>query len=190
MKHICHNCFEIIEGTSCPKCGFVNEELNSELYANARMAVRYGYSYRKIAQKNGNSNLHHCLPEANEILIWLANAILSGIAWDVIKTTVSKLRASIKNRTSVDAETRQVLSDDDELAKFYEYIKDYERGFSSINENEYKYIEEEMIADFYAEKETEIFNNKKRLPTIEERIEILKSVKIKIKTIVKREFDK
>lgn len=51
MKHICHNCFEIIEGTSCPKCGFVNEELNSELYANARMAVRYGYSYRKIAQK-------------------------------------------------------------------------------------------------------------------------------------------
>lgn len=51
-------------------------------------------------------------------------------------------------------------------------------------------MEEEMIADFYAEKETEIFNNKKRLPTIEERIEILKSVKIKIKTIVKREFDK
>ena len=100
-------------------------------------------------------------------MIWLANAILSGIAWDVIKTTVSKLSASIKNRTSVDAETRQVLSDDDELAKFYEYIKDYERGFSSINENEYKYIEEEMIADFYAEKETEIFNNKKRLPTIE-----------------------
>ena len=103
MKHICHNCFEIIEGTSCPKCGFVNEELNSELYANARMAVRYGYSYRKIAQKNGNSNIHYCLSEANEILIWLANAILSGIAWDVIKTTVSKLSASIKNRTSVDA---------------------------------------------------------------------------------------
>ena len=51
MKHICHNCFEIIERISCPKCGFVNEELNSELYANARMAVRYGYSYRKIAQK-------------------------------------------------------------------------------------------------------------------------------------------
>lgn len=47
-----------------------------------------------------------------------------------------------------------------------------------------------MIADFYAEKETEIFKKKKRLPTIEERIEILKSVKIKIKTIVKREFDK
>ena len=102
-------------------------------------------------KKNGNSNIHYCLSEANEILIWLANAILSGIAWDVIKTTVSKLSASIKNRTSVDAETRQVLSDDDELAKFYEYIKDYERGFSSINENEYKYIEEEMIADFYAE---------------------------------------
>ena len=74
--------------------------------------------------------------------------------------------------------------------RFVLRIIDYERGFSSINENEYKYIEEEMIADFYAEKETEIFNNKKRLPTIEERIEILKSVKIKIKTIVKREFDK
>ena len=52
MKHICHNCFEIIEGTSCPKCGFVNEELNSELYANARMAVRYGYS-SLLSTKNG-----------------------------------------------------------------------------------------------------------------------------------------
>lgn len=46
-----------------------------------------------------------------------------------------------------------------------------------------------MIADFYAEKETEIFNNKKRLPTIEERIEILKSVKIKIKTILKEKMN-
>ena len=53
-----------------------------------------------------------------------------------------------------------------------------------------KQLNVDKKADFYAEKETEIFNNKKRLPTIEERIEILKSVKIKIKTIVKREFDK
>ena len=68
-------------------------------------------------------------------MIWLANAILSGIAWDVIKTTVSKLSASIKNRTSVDAETRQVLSDDDELAKFYEYIKDLWGTERSVNES-------------------------------------------------------
>ena len=47
-----------------------------------------------------------------------------------------------------------------------------------------------MIAVFYAEKENEIFNTNKGLQTIEKRKEIIKSVKIKIKTIVKREFDK
>ncbi len=150
------------------------------------MAVRYGYSYRKLAQLNKRSGFNCCIPEASECLLWLGGAILSGIAWDGIKTIAAKIYSSIKTKKVINKEIEFVFSNEKELYTFYKYIKDYENGLSDIDDFEYKYIEEEMMADFCAEMETEIYMKEKRKITIEERIQIYKIARLKIKSIVKR----
>lgn len=190
MKFICSNCHEIIEESTCPYCGYITEvQKIEELIKNAKMAIRYGYSYRKLAQinkKDKGSSFNFCLPEASEYLLWLGGAILSGIAWDSIKAIAAKIYSLIKTNKSIDKETEFVFLNEKELYKFYTYIKDYENGLSDIDDFEYKYIEEEMMADFCAEMETEIYMKEKRKITIEERIQIYKIARLKIKSIVKR----
>lgn len=190
MKFICSNCHEIIEEGTCSNCGYITDVQKSEdLIKNAKMAVRYGYSYRKLAQLNKEdkeSSFNCCIPEASECLLWLGGAILSGIAWDGIKAIAAKIYSLIKTNKDVDEETEFVFSNEKELYKFYTYIKDYENGLGNIDDFEYKYIEEEMMADFCAEMETEIHMKEKREITIEERMQISKVARLKIKSIVKR----
>ena len=56
-----------------------------------RNAVRYGYQYRKYAEQYEDESSHACLGEAPDVLLWLANLIITGVAWDVIKATVKVL---------------------------------------------------------------------------------------------------
>lgn len=115
---------------------------------------------------------------------------MSGVAWDSIKAIAKSIYTNYKksNKTKkIDDETEFVLNNEKELYKFNEYIKEFENGLSNIPEEEYKYIEEEMMADFCSEMETEIYTNEKRMVTIEERIQIRKTARIKIQKITKRE---
>lgn len=176
----------------------MNEEYNvtlskidNEIIDDVKLAIRYGYSYRKIAQTqyDKTSKLNYCLPEASDILIWLGAQILSGITWDSIKAiakSIYNIYKNCNNSEDIDKETEYILSDEKELYKFSEYIKEYKNGFTNIPENEYKYIEEEMMADFCSEMETEIYTKEKRMATIEERIQIIKIARIKINKITKR----
>lgn len=190
MKFICSNCHEIIEEGTCPYCGYIIDIPKSEeLIKNAKMAVRYGYSYRKLAQLNKkykDIRFNCCISEASEYLWWLGGAILSGIAGDGIKAIAVKIYSLIKTNKDIDEETEFVFSNKKELYKFYTYIKDYENGLSNIDDFEYKYIEEEMMADFCAKMETEIHMKEKREITIEERIQISKVARLKITSIIKR----
>ena len=177
----------------------MNEEFNvtlsgirNETINDVKLAIRYGYSYRKIAQAqyNKTSKLNYCLPETSDILIWLGAQILSGITWDSIKAIAKSIYNNYKNCNKfedIDKETEYILSDEKELLKFDEYIKEFNTGLVNIPEKEYKYIEEEMMADFCSEMETEIYIKEKRMVTIEERIQIRKTARIKIKKITQRE---
>ena len=159
MYTICYKCAEVFDGDRCPNCGAeAMTKTMEELNKNAYMAVRYGYQYRKIAKEqvsNENGRLHYCLSDPSQILEWLANMILSGIAWDILKVGVKKLcnlmASQIKLEDAREKEVYEVLSDEKNLQEFYEYIIEYQEGFINISEKEYKYIEEEMMADFVAE---------------------------------------
>jgi len=67
-------------------------------------------------------------------------------------------------------------------------VKEFQDGLSNINDAEYRYIEEEMMADFCAEMETEIVMREKIPITIEERIQIYKVARLKIQSLVKRKI--
>ena len=164
MYTICYKCAEVFDGDRCPNCGAeTTTKTMDELNKNAYMAVRYGYQYRKIAKEqvsNENGRLHYCLSDPSQILEWLAGAILSGITWDIIKKGVKKLcnliASQIKLKDAQEKEAYEVLSDEKKLQEFYEYIIEYQEGFINISEKEYKYIEEEMMADFFAEEMSKV----------------------------------
>ena len=166
MYTICYKCAEVFDGDKCPNCGAeAMTKTMDELKQNAYMAVRYGY--RKIAIEQAfdeNVRLHYCLSDPSQILEWLAGVILSGITWDVIQKGVKKLCnliiSQIQLKNAQEKEAYEVLSDEKKLQEFYEYIIEYQEGFINISEKEYKYIEKEMMANFFAEEMSKVGINR------------------------------
>lgn len=127
-------------------------------------------------------------------MLWIGGAVLSGITWDLLKLGVKKLLAVIQSEgryESLDKETKEVISDEDKLYEFYEYVEEYQQGFVNIGEEEYEYIEEEMFADFQSEEIGKLGPEKYFSLSRKEMIEVHKVAyeksQIKINRIVRRE---
>lgn len=132
-------------------------------------AVRYGYQYRKEAEINDTS-FHFCLHDASDVLLWLGNAILSGIVYDKVRALAKKALEWVKGKgKKIDKETEKVLENEAELKVFYEYVREFSEHRMSITEEQLQYIKEEIMADFGAAKESEIYKKEGRIATIEER---------------------
>lgn len=90
----------------------------------------------------------------------------------------------------LDVETKEVLSEEEKLYEFYEYVEEYQQGFVNISEEEYKYIESEMRADFESEEIAKLGLEKYFRLSRKEMVEVHKVAyekpEIKIKRIVKR----
>ncbi len=134
-----------------------------------RNAVRYGYQYRKEAEET-HSSLHFCLHDASDVLLWLGSAILSGIAWDAIKGIAIKTYNKLKEKNqNVDKDTENVLTNETELKVFYDYVLEFSEHRMTITKEQCQYIKEEILADFGAAKESEIYTKKGRVATFDER---------------------
>lgn len=132
-------------------------------------AVRYGYQYRKEAEKN-HTSFHFCLNDASDVLLWLGNVILGGIVYDKVKYLAKKTLDRLKGKgEKLDKETEGVLENETELKVFYEYVQEFSEHRMSITEEQRHYIKEEIIADFGAAKESELYMKEGRMATIEER---------------------
>ena len=138
-----------------------------------RNAVRYGYQYRIEAEKPESSFIHHCLPEAPQILFWLAQCIIGGIVWDVIKLIAKNAyTASINSKKPLSAALNNILTDEHELQKFFEYVKDFNEHSMALTEKQFKRIREEILADHHAKEVTRIIEQEKRMPTHEDYLRI------------------
>ena len=136
---------------------------------NVRNAVRYGYLYRKEAEKHENGSLHACLGETSDVLLWLANLIVGGVAWDIIKVAAKKLYSELKRRKNkCDEETEVILKEEANLKVFYEMVVEFNEHRLTISEEQLKYIREEIIADYCGNEAGKIFAKEKRAPTIDE----------------------
>lgn len=134
-------------------------------------SVRYGYMYRKEAESNVSP--HASLADASDVLLWLASAIASGYVWDVVKSLKNRiLRKCRKSDFFQDGLLRSVLTDEKEFTLFYNYIKEYNNRCMAITEKQFKFIREEIIADYYGKEADKILHEHHRLPTTEDYMRI------------------
>ena len=152
------------------------EEIEHAQYTDeVKCAVRYGYQYRKEAVEHAeeNAKLHHSLPEATVVLYWLANLVITGVIYDLIKKYAKALWEKLMSmKTRIPEEVNTLLIDEDELKKFVIYVKEFSSKDMSATDEQIKYIREEIIADYVGEAVEEIWSTKKRLPTHEEWVSI------------------
>lgn len=118
-----------------------------------RNAVRYGYQYRKEAEGNKDSNIKYCLGDPSDIIYWIAQMIIGGLSWDLLKKAVKKMFKRIKKRgTKIDSESNELLTEETQLRTFYVYVKEFDEHQMSVDERTLKYIKEEIIADYVCDK--------------------------------------
>lgn len=136
-------------------------------------AVRYGYLYRMEAEKN--MSVHACLDGEYTILYWIAGAVASGITWDMIKASAKTLYNKLTQKGAViNKVTEPILSDEEQLKEFYQRIIEYNQYSMSITEKQFQYIREEIVADYLGSEVQKICDQYKRLPTVQEYIDITK----------------
>lgn len=146
-----------------------------EYSEEVKNAVRYGYQYRKEAESNIDDNIKYCLDDVSDILYWIANMIIGGLSWDLLKSAVRKVYDKISTRgIKTDKETNDILTDETNLKTFYVYIREFRGHQMSVDEKTLKYIKEEIIADYVGETIGKIFSKENRITSIEENIKIVR----------------
>lgn len=154
----------------------VLEEIESAQYTNeVKFAVRYGYKYRREAEEHAGTseNLHYSLPEATTILYWLANLVITGVAYDIIKKYAKILWERLMSmKTRIPEDVNNLLIDEDELKIFVFYVKEFSSKELSATDEQIKYIREEIIADYVGETVGEIWSENERFPSHEEWLRI------------------
>lgn len=139
-------------------------------------AVRYGYLYRKEAEKaehHEGISVHYSLPDVSEILLWLGKNILSGLAYDAVKALAKNAYSKLlKSTNPISSKLNALLTEERELKQFYTYVTEFNQQCMSLTEKQFKYIREEIVADYYGKECGEIYNHENRLPTIQEYIRI------------------
>lgn len=176
----------------CTPLGYMIQEFNQILSAqypsSVKDAVRYGYLYRKESETVDN-NLHFSLPDASEVLLWIASSVASGIVYDIIKEKVKQLASYLRNcNKKLDRETETILNDEKSLKKFTIYIEEYYSHSMKISKVQEKYIKEEVIADVMADEEVRIQKETGRfILTKEEYHTISRKAVIKAEKLVHRQ---
>lgn len=135
----------------------------------AQYAVRYGYYYRKEAEKHENGHLHACLGQSSSVLLWIASAVIGGVVYDVLKAAVKKLyQKMVTDKRIIDKTTRDILADESKLDEFYTFVLEFQEHRVTANEKQIRYIREEIVADYVGNEADVIYEKEKRPPTIEE----------------------
>lgn len=153
-------------------------EIESAQYPDeVKCAVRYGWQYRREAEGHAENNakIHYSLPEAATVLYWLANLVITGVAYDLIKKYAKTLWEKLKSmKTKIPEDVDTLLINEDELKTFVVYVKEFSTKNLTATETQVKYLREEIIADYVGQTAGEIWAAKKRLPTHEEWVTIFR----------------
>ena len=135
-------------------------------------AVRYGYQYRLEAEEvseEDQTSIHYRLGDASDVVFWLANLIINGIAWDSFKLVVKKVVEQCRiEKRKLPQDAEKILNSQDEYWRLYEYVKEYRDGQMSISDKQSNYIWEEIVADYSAKESSKIISTEGRFPTMEE----------------------
>lgn len=149
----------------------ITEIENTQYADNVKYAVRYGYQYRREAERN--VNFHNCLSDASTILYRLADLVITGVTFDIIKKYAKELWVKLMSmKIKIPEDVNALLIDEDELKRFVVYVNEFSTKNLTATDAQQKYIREEIMADYVGETAAEIWKKKKRQPTHEEWVTI------------------
>ena len=183
MRYICLNCGEINESLACPHCGYLSSiEKYNEVISMANRAIRYGYYYRKIAEREMSNNrdirINYNIVSPTNFLEWIAALVISGVTFDIIKFFVKRLYSAIKSKcSSLDKDEEniiEIISNEEELSLFVKYTKEFYTGLRNVDQNVVDYIQEEMDADFKGHEVGKILDKEHRIPNTQDFLNIYK----------------
>ena len=135
-------------------------------------AVRFGYQYRIAAEEYIQNEAYYFnwrLPDAPDVILWLANLVFNGITWDAFKVVGEKVVELFhRKKQELPPEVKEILSSQQDFRKLYEYVKEFKEGRMSLSDKEAKYVYEEILADYSGKEAVRIFSAEGRFPTMEE----------------------
>ena len=174
MEYICLNCGRIIEDLTCPNCHYtMSEKEYNEIIEKAQKAIRYGYYYRKVAEKDLNA--HPNLLSPTNYIEWIAAAVLAGVSYDLLKYLAVKIHNYIKNKLASNKNKySDILNDEKRFQEFIKYLQEYKDGLVTLDKDKKKYIEEELKADFIGKKAEELYIKEKRTPNAQDFLSFFK----------------
>lgn len=134
-------------------------------------AVRYGYMYRNVAEEQSNDSiqLNYCLSDVPAILCWLAQQIVGGATYDILKKAANSVwNKLMQMKVSIPDDVNKVLLDEDELRRFVSFVDEFDNKALSATKKEIEYIRDEIIADYVGKASGDIWEREMRLPNHEE----------------------
>lgn len=191
MEYICLNCGHITENLICPNCQHtISENEYNKVIEKAQKSIRYGYYYRKEAEKD--LDIHYNLLSPTNYLEWIAAAVLAGVSYDLLKYLAIKIYNHIKDKLKSNERYSMILdilNDERKFREFVKYLQEYKDGLVTLDEDKKKYIEEELRADFMGEKVHELYQKEKRVPNAQDFLSFLEEAKEKNAFSVKPQND-
>lgn len=138
----------------------IQEFQDGQIYSEeTQNAVLYGYRYRIKAEECEENGIrcNFSLSETSPILYWLAQLVISGVAFDLIKKYASKLwNRLMKMKVEIPKDVEIILLDDDELKKFVTYVDEFNGKKPSFSPKVASYIKEEIVANYLGAKAGEL----------------------------------
>lgn len=122
MEYICLNCGHITENLICPNCQHtISENEYNKVIEKAQKSIRYGYYYRKEAEKD--LDIHYNLLSPTNYLEWIAAAVLAGVSYDLLKYLAIKIYNHIKDKLKSNERYSMILDILNDERKFREFVK-------------------------------------------------------------------
>ena len=160
---LCFSCAKVYQGENaeiliCPECGNeISIDKYESIMRDVRDAVYFGWNYRlqyeKDLEENGKINTHYYLEQCEEIINFIALAVVSGIvggfAYDVVKKAVRSVADFVRKKGNLKEESKifSLIENEEDMKKFVQYIEEYYTSFENINEEMRNAVFEEMLVD-------------------------------------------
>lgn len=149
---LCLKCATILEDdmAECHTCGEpIDHKAYERILEKANQYILFGYHYRKAYEDQylrlGTIETKYHLGILGESFAWLGLSVLSGViggaSWDFVKSLSKKIASQLKSK-----DISQIVSDDEQLRLFSEYMLDYHHSFKNIKDEIREALLEEMEA--------------------------------------------
>lgn len=158
----CANIYACESGSAeiwtCPACGTeIRADTYEPIMREARDAVQFGWNYRRRYERDlrerGRIDTHYSLAPYDEILSFIALAVISGIvggaSYDAAKAALRKILdfAGQKGRRGEESRIFSLIDNREDMELFLRYIDEYYTSFDEIDEAVRNAVFEEMVVD-------------------------------------------